>query len=1026
MHTYNPVILKNLLGFTEPFIKEKVIPLPEWRSYAGVHEEPAKIVLDGKPPRIMELGDTWEASLDTTRYFETEFTVPREFEGRKIYFAADFGGEAIVRINGKIAGAVSSAQCGGWVHRNRILFHEPLKAGQKLDIEIENGINAGGYFDYAYPDFRPAVYKMEYAQFEIINEEAEKLWYDLECAWDIYENSEDEYVRRRVYNVIDTAAHALDYDFGPEKFYAGIPGAERLLWEGLGKIEYRTPGDVIMCGHSHLDVAWLWTKKEITRKCARTFANNVSLMKNYPDFRFTQSQAVCYDFVKQHYPDVYEDVRRFVKNGQWEITGNAWVEADTNIASGESLIRQLLVGRNFFMSEFGVSSDIYWLPDCFGFTAALPQIIKRSGMKYFLTSKLQYNDTNEFPDSIFRWRSHSGDEVLAYMQKVHYEGDGDAAYIVNTRKSNRQNDLADASMGMFGYGDGGGGCTYDMIEKIERFEKMPGLPKVRMAQAEDFFAEIDKDADEYPVWDGEMYYENHRGTFTSQAFVKKNNRRGEYMLRNAEMLSLLAGTYDADKLLKLWKLLLENQFHDILPGTSIHEVFENTKKEYALLRKEGKEYTDRAFAVLNKKAAKGDSVVVWNLISYVNSAPVKLEGNYEGMSVRDASGRVMPSVYSGGVLEFTAEDVPPMGYKVFSLCKAGNEGSVSADKFRLENRNIKACFDENAHLISLIDKKSGREVLAGPSNRLSISHDKPFHESAWNLENDYQMKMHYLDAPDSIEIIVDTPAKAVLRTVHRFNRSVITQDITLTDEASTLIFDTTVDWHEDHKVLKAEFDTDIRARYASYEIAHGALERPTYANNSYEKAMFEVCAHKWADLSDASRGLSVINDCKYGYDIQGNVMRITLMRAPTIPDMTADRGINTFRYGCYPHAGTWSTASTVYEAEKENIPMYAFDIKGGQGTDDERSFISLSRDGIMTDAVKKAEDGRGFIIRLNEVGNREDELTVSLPLDSFMYNECNMMETDEEEPRMAQGSFTFRIHPYEVRTFRILPPDEKK
>lgn len=1020
-HTFNPRVLKNLIKQLDPYVTEAVFTLPVWTSYTGVHTSPAVITLDDAPKCEMKLGDRWSATRDTTRYFETEFIVPAEMENRKVYLTIDFGGEAIIRINDKIMGAVSSREASGWVHRTDILFHEPLKAGEKLFIQVENAVDSGGYFNFAFPEKKPITYTMNTAAFRVVNEAAEDIWYDINCAWDVYENTEDEYVGKRIYNAVDTAIHKLDFDFGKERFYETIPNAKNTLWSDLAKINYSTPGEVIICGHSHLDVAWLWTVKEIHRKCARTFSNNASLMKAYPDFKFTQSQAAVYSYVKDHYPDVYEDVKRFVKNGQWEITGNTWVEADTNIASGESLIRQLLYGREFFMKEFGISSDIYWLPDCFGFTAALPQVIKKSGMKYFLTSKLQYNDTNEFPLSVFKWRSHSGDEVVSYMQKVHYEGEADANYIKNTRKTNRQNDVVDASMGMFGYGDGGGGCTFDMVEKVRRFEKIPGLPKVKMGQANDFFAVIEKDKENLPVWDGEMYYENHRGTFTSQAFVKKNNRKGEYMLRNAEMLTLLDGTYDKERLEKLWKLLLTNQFHDILPGTSIEEVFVNTREEYELMNKEGNEIIDGALKSLSLKASDGENtIVVWNLLPFSVTNTVKCEIPFEKGYITDKSGKVMAHTIKGNTLEFIAENVPPMGYKVFYVKAADVEQDiVTADVNFLENKYLRAEFDENGNLTSLINKKIGRNILKGKSNLLSVSHDKPIHESAWNLENDYKMKMWYLDTAKSVTLTECSPVKAVLTTVHAFNNSVITQNITLTAESETLIFDTTVDWDECEKVLKAEFPLDIRSRIATYEIAHGALERPTYANNSYEKAMFEVCAHKWADLSQGDVGVSIINDCKYGYDIDGDTMRITLMRAPILPDATADKGISTFRYGIYVHENRWDDSNTVKEAFKENIPLTAVFVEKGEGTESQKSFVTVSDERVMIDAIKEAQDGDGVIVRVYETSSHTGEVTLTLPCGNIKVTDCNMMEVNEKEIEANGNSFSFTIRPFEVKTFRV-------
>lgn len=505
MHTLNPRVLHNQIKQIEPYAVTDRLVIGRWRSYTGMHVSPNNIVLDDKPPVTLGLGDRWNVGYDETRYFEAEITVPSNFEGKKVYLSIDFGGEALVRINGEIVGAVSSRENSGWVHRTEILFKDGVKTGEKLNIQIEGTVDCAGFCNNAMAGEEYMEYRMKKAELIAVDKLTESYWYDISTAWDAYENCEDQYVKSRLFNAMDDSVHQLDFDLGGEAFIASVPNAVNVLWGEIEKIEYSTPGEVIMAGHSHLDVAWLWTVREITRKTARTFANNLALMDNYPDFKFTQSQAVLYDFMKKHYPDIFERVKEKVKNGQWEIVGNAWVEADTNIASGEALVRQLLYGREFFMKEFGVSSDIYWLPDCFGFTWALPQIIKRSGMKYFMTSKLFYNDTNEFPHSVFRWRSHSGDEILAYLCKQPYQSEYNAEYVTSLRKNNRQNSIVDVSCGMFGYGDGGGGCTYKQVETGKRIEKLPGMPKTTNGKVADFFKAIDGDFDKLPVYDGELY-----------------------------------------------------------------------------------------------------------------------------------------------------------------------------------------------------------------------------------------------------------------------------------------------------------------------------------------------------------------------------------------------------------------------------------------------------------------------------------------------------------------------------------------
>ena len=1027
MHTLNPRVLHNQIKQIEPYAVTDRLVIGRWRSYTGMHVSPNNIVLDDKPPVTLGLGDRWNVGYDETRYFEAEITVPSNFEGKKVYLSIDFGGEALVRINGEIVGAVSSRENSGWVHRTEILFKDGVKTGEKLSIQIEGTVDCAGFCNNAMAGEKYMEYRMKKAELIAVDKLTESYWFDISTAWDAYENCEDQYVKSRLFNAMDDSVHQLDFDFGGEAFIASVPKAVNVLWGEIEKIEYSTPGEVIMAGHSHLDVAWLWTVREITRKTARTFANNLALMDNYPDFKFTQSQAVLYDFMKKHYPDIFERVKEKVKNGQWEIVGNAWVEADTNIASGEALVRQLLYGREFFMKEFGVSSDIYWLPDCFGFTWALPQIIKRSGMKYFMTSKLFYNDTNEFPHSVFRWRSHSGDEILAYLCKQPYQSEYNAEYVTSLRKNNRQNSIVDVSCGMFGYGDGGGGCTYKQVETGKRIEKLPGMPKTTNGKVADFFKAIDGDFDKLPVYDGELYYENHRGTFTSQAFIKENNRRGEFMMRNAEILSVFGGKeYPAEKMEEAWKILLINQFHDILPGTSIHEAMENTREEYAQLRQLGGELVRMGKdGILNKVSVKNDSVLVWNMLTWQTKGIVKAEIPYMAKGIKNSDGKLLTSkVYEENgkyYIEFLADPVPAFGYGVFTLCDETAEvENVKVTKNTIENKYLKVVIDDNGLIDEVTDKTTGRQILTGKGNLMTISHDKPIHESAWNMEFDYQMKFWELRDAESVEVVETSPLRGAVRVVRKFHESTITQDIILEKDKPTLDFDTTVDWHEREKVLKAEFPVDIRNRNASCEIAHGAAEYPTHYNTCYDQAKFEFCAHKWADLSEGGYGASIINDCKYGYNVHDNMMKITLLRGPICPDPMGDLGMHHFRYSFYPHAGTWRDADTVRLGFEENVRLEGEFIGGTGGNDVGHTYAKLDGESVILDAVKPAQDGRGYIVRMYESETRHCTVKASFELEYSKVIECNLMECDEQEIDCENGEFTFKMKPHEVKTFRLV------
>lgn len=1031
MITPKRAVVQDMIKQIDPFVVKREVQIPTFRSFEGMHIAPGRFQKDRKVTE-MQLGDTWETGYHRTRWFQFSVTVPPEMDGEKIYLQLDFGGESLVRINGEIVGALTSFAETGWYGRDIVFLPCPAKAGQKFDVEVEATVESGNFCDLAMDGAESFTCTINTARLISVDEETEKYNFEIKAAFDSLPVMEDTVIGDRVYRVIDDSIHTVDFDFGKEVFWASIPKARKVLSDGLKKLPKNPVGEVYMVGHSHLDVAWLWTIREITRKTARTFINNIELMNRYPEFCFCQSQAVLYDYIKKYYPEIFEKVKEKVRSGQWEITGSAWVEADTNIASGEALIRQLLYGRKFFEEEFGVTSEIYWLPDCFGFSWALPQIIKKSGMKYFLTAKLSNNDTNEFPYSEFRWRSHSGDTVIAELVKPGYGGLYTPSDVGYAWSHNKQAAITDAALGMFGHGDGGGGCTYGMVENGIALSKMPGLPASHEGSATDFFKQIEKNEEELPLWDGELFYENHRGTYTSQAFVKKNNRRGEFLFRNAELISVLAQglagkKYEAEKLEEGWKLLLTNQFHDILPGSSIHEVYEDARRDYDTMREIGsKVKSDAEKALLKKISSDGNSAIVFNYNTFVVSAPVRVAVASDAIRAFDGD-ELLPgeTVLEDGktVLEFMAKAVPAVGFKSFRLKEGKAEkAALCVSEKKLENEYLRVSFDKNGLITSVFDKENDREVLAGKGNLLTIFQDKPIHESAWNLEYNINKKYWDLIEADSIAVTDSSTLKGTITIKRHFNQSSVEQQISLYAGKRGIVFDTTVDWHETEKTLKSAFELDIRSTEASYEIAHGAVRRPTHFNTGYDFAKFEVAAHKWADLSETGYGVSILNDCKYGYDTKGNRMRITLMRSPNCPDRTADHGINTFTYVLYPHKNSWQDGGTLENAFLLNQPLEAFVSKKQKGDYEKKhSFIELSSSDAVLDAFKLAEDGNGCILRVYEAEGRHEKVRFSSDLAFGRAFECNMMEQNEKELSITKNSLSFTLKPFEVKTFRFIP-----
>ena len=1018
MRTPNERVLFDMLEQLKKYCETDSVSIPQWTTYDGKYLGNGEYEYFPETEKTISLGDHWFARYDCARIFKAQCTLPESFKDKKIYLNLDFGGEIMVRIDGKIANSVSSRENSGWVARETVVMNNKfLKFGEPMEIELEAVIDSAAFCNDAMAGKKECEYKLKFASFACIDEICEKFYLNCSLAWDAMKYIKDSYIREDVYKVLDDSLHLVDFDFEESEARKSIAVACEYFDTKLAEIKHTPQFEVIMDGHSHLDIAWLWRSQETERKTARTFANNLALMDHYPEFTFTQSQAIVYHWIKNNNPELYERIKEKVKNGQWYIVGNTWVECDTNVASGESMIRQLLYGREFFLKEFGVSSDTYWLPDCFGFSHALPQIIKKSGMKYFITSKLRNQDTNRFPHTLFKWKGHDGSEILAFNQRTHYQGDYDPAYLVESADQCDLKGTMKTAFGMFGYGDGGGGSTYRMLENAKRLKNYPGLPSARMGHPNEFFAEAEKIREDLPVYNDELYYENHRGTYTSQGFIKKGNRTNEFRLSRIEMAGIFGGGYDKERLQDLWLLLLKNQFHDILPGTSIHEAMEDCRPDFKKLEDDGNEMLNSALnAILPKIEINNEGVIVWNLLSHRVSAPVKVEGTKEfagpcGHFTEDGK----------EYTEFIAKDVPSMGYKFFPYAEADKTSAVSITEGVMENELLRVEYDENGILTSVFDKENNRETLDGDGNLITVFIDKCVHETAWNLEQNYEKKKWVLEKAESVEVTECSPVRAVLKVVRKFNKSTISQNIILYAGSRQLMFETEVDWQERDKVMKAAFDVNILNTEATFEAAHGAIKRPTHRNSSFDAARFEQCAHKWADLSEGDYGVSILNDCKYGYDILNSRMRITLLRAPTTPDRYGDLGHHSFTYSYYPHAGTWQTGGTVQEAFKLNFALKGIPVSAKNGTLPEtQSYINCDNDDIVIDAVKQAQDGNGIIVRVYQSRRVRGERTLTINLPFSKAYECNLMEVDEKEIDFKDNKITFNVTPFEVKTFRLV------
>lgn len=891
-----------------------------------------------------------------------------------------------VMIDGKTAQAMDTNHT--WL---------PLEFDKKYDIYI-----------YAYTGMNPNPLGIDLdITLEIIDLKIESLYYDIKVPYDsmqLLDSNSTDYTKIR--RALDRAALKLDLrDVYSSDFYSGIDAAAKYLKEEF--YDKLTPSDnIVSCiGHTHIDVAWLWTVAQTKEKAQRSFSTVLNLMKRYKDYIFMSSQPQLYQHVKDNDPELFERIKEYVKAGKWEVEGAMWLEADTNLASGESLVRQILFGKRFMKEEFDVDSKILWLPDVFGYSGALPQILKKSGVTQFMTAKMSWNETNSMPNDIFKWEGIDGSDVFAvlipgYVNTLNPEN------VKRFWDSYKNKSLIPESLLTFGYGDGGGGPAYDMLENYKRLKHgIPGMPTPVIEKSGEYFDRIEKKFNELspelvtpPKWVGEMYLEMHRGTYTSIAKNKKNNRKSELCYLEAEAVSvtdmvLNGGEYPEDILRKNQQNILLNQFHDIIPGSSIKEVYDVTDKEYSVILGEGRQIIDDKLSSIKSNIKTDGGIFVYNPTPFEISDYIEFDGK---------------TVY--------AENIPAHGCKVIKNEEAVNKVNVK-DKL-LENDVVKVTFNDKYHIISIFDKLTGREVLSenAEANRIEIFEDYPREYDAWEITDYYAQKMWIADNVSEV-----TPIKNGLRIKRNYQKSTITQDITLRNGSKRIDFKTIVDWHEDHVLMKAAFPVDIHSTNATYDIQFGNVERPTHYNTSWDETRFEVCAHKWADLSENGYGAAILNDCKYGYSIRGSIMKISLLKAATYPNPEADRGINEFTYSFMPHEGDFREGNVIKEGYLLNMPLEASLIGASDGkTDNSISIASSDCDNVIVETIKKAENDDSVIIRAYEAHNKKSNAKITVGFDFKEVYLCNLLEENIEKLNHNGRSVTLPVKNFEIITLKFI------
>ncbi len=880
----------------------------------------------------------------------------------------------------------------------------PLEAGKSYDIYLY------GYVGPRSTSSRLMAYTCRR------REELNDLIFDIDVPLGMLEYLDEksrEYAM--IVDYLDKTLSILDlYKIGSDEFFASVRKAKAYIREEFyGKYCQKQPTTTLCVGHTHIDCAWLWTLRQTREKVQRSFATVLELMRRYPEYKFMSSQALLYKYLKEEAPELYEEVKNMIKEGRWECEGAMWVEADCNLSSGESLVRQVLYGKRFFKNEFGVDNRVLWLPDVFGYSAALPQILKKCGVDWFVTSKISWNDTNVMPYETFTWRGIDGTDINTYFMtacdvnstgRATYNGNTNQKMIAGTYWRYGQKALSEEAMITYGFGDGGGGPTPEYIERLRRSAKgIPGAPNAEIGFAGEFLNRMEKrieKAGKLPYWQGELYLEYHRGTYTSIAKNKKNNRNCEFLLADAELFGsvsekLFGTEFPKAKLSEAWETVLTNQFHDIIPGSSICEVYEQCDIDYAKVKEIGENIISDAKKRIASGISKDRGYVVFNPHSFVGNGTVKVGGK---------------TAY--------VENISPKGYTATDkLCF---ENSVKIDGKHVSTKDFEVEFNDAWQIVSLFDKRCGREVIKSGevANAIRIYPDYPDKYDNWEWQEYSLDEYKTLTDVESTEII-DDGARRGIRIIRPYGKSKISQTVWFYDKLGRIDFETHAHWLESHLMVKAAFPVDINADKATYEIQFGNVERPTHKNTSWDSAKFEVCAHKYADLSENGYGVALLNDCKYGYDIHDGVMQLSLFKCGTYPNEVADIGDHEFTYSLMPHTGRASDSDVVKAAYYLNYSMTAAAAQGEKDTLPlSYSALSLDRENVVCEVVKPAEDGEETVVRLYEAQNMRGKVTVRFGFPVKRVALCDLLENELSELEVKNNSVSFDIKGFEIVTLK--------
>ena len=1035
---------------------------------SGVRETVPLLSLSFRPGRHIAPEDQdatgWQPAMEGARWggedawatFRAEFHVPQAWLATPARLALPLGGQGMAYLDGR-----------PWQGLDANHGHVDLPASVRDGRPHRVVVEAYAIHETTAPRQPGTTCLVGPCRLERIDAEALAFAYDLEVGAGVLRAlPRDHPARASLSALLLDAENLVDRRRpGSDAFAAGVRQARALLAEGLPRLanEYPQSAHVLAMGHAHIDTAWLWPLAQTRRKVARSWSSALRLMERYPRFHFLASQAQQYQWLATDEPELYRQVEARVGEGRWEPAAAMWVEPDVNLTAGESLVRQFLHGQRASETRFGRRCEVLWLPDTFGYSGALPQLMRGAGVPVLVTSKLSWNTTNRMPHDTFRWRGLDGSEVLAMfitagidpaaepemydpenpLREIStYNGHVTPREVASAWGRYADKPLSHTVLYPFGWGDGGGGPTEHMLEVADRLERYPGMPRLTQGPAGAFLRSLHDRliADpRTPVWDGEMYLEYHRGVYTGQAGVKAANRRAEHALHDAELWAAWAGLQGAgttawrSQLAEAWELALLNQFHDILPGSSIGEVYADQARDHARVQDLARTVRQEAQGALARQlGGVEDSLLVCNSLPWARRDLALDAATLGGLVPLDTDQKPLPvqpvTDLDGRERVLLDTTVPALGYRSLPLARpepAPVDSSLQVRERRLENQFFILELDEAAQITRLFDKRYQREILAprGVGNQLLAFEDKPHNFDAWEIDSYYVDKHWAIDAVSDLRVVEQGPLRAGVEIRREWDGSTVTQRILLYSTSPRIDFQTRIEWHHHQVLLKAAFPLNLRATKARYECAFGWVDRPTHRNTSWDAARFEVAAHRWADLSEADYGVSLLNDSKYGHDCLDSTLRLTLLKSAIDPDPQADQGIHCFSYALLPHGPDWTVADTVQAAYAFNLPATALRHTGGTGPlPAEQSLVCTTSRHAVIDTVKPAEDGDGLILRVYDCsgGRERTELVFAGPIKAA--RAVTILEEPDatvQAPDVAGTTLAFELLPFQVRSFRV-------